>query len=48
MKIRKQFTPMPAWGHDAPIAILMAVAEVLSKLNEELPGSVKFILQPAE
>jgi amidohydrolase len=39
---------MHACGHDAHIAILMAVAEVLSKLKEELPGSVKFIFQPAE
>jgi amidohydrolase len=39
---------MHACGHDAHIAVLMAVAEVFSKLKEELPGSVKFIFQPAE
>ena len=39
---------MHACGHDAHIAILMAAAEVLSNLKEELPGSVKFIFQPAE
>jgi amidohydrolase len=39
---------MHACGHDAHIAVLMAVAEVLSRLKKELPGSVKFIFQPAE
>jgi len=39
---------MHACGHDAHIAVLMAVADVLSKLKGELPGSVKFIFQPAE
>ena len=39
---------MHACGHDAHIAVLMAVAEVLSKLKKDLPGSVKFIFQPAE
>jgi len=39
---------MHACGHDAHTAILMAVAEVLSQMKEELPGTVKFIFQPAE
>jgi amidohydrolase len=39
---------MHACGHDAHIAILMATAEVLSKLKNELKGTVKFIFQPAE
>jgi amidohydrolase len=39
---------MHACGHDAHVAILMGVAEVLSKMRAELPGSVKFIFQPAE
>jgi amidohydrolase len=39
---------MHACGHDAHTAILMAVAEVLSKMKDELPGTVKFIFQPAE
>ena len=39
---------MHACGHDAHVAVLMAVAEVLSKVKEELPGTVKFIFQPAE
>jgi amidohydrolase len=37
-----------ACGHDAHMAIALGVAEVLSKLKADLPGSVKFIFQPAE
>jgi amidohydrolase len=44
----KEVGVMHACGHDNHTAILMAVAEVLSKLKEELPGTVKFIFQPAE
>ena len=44
----KQVGVMHACGHDAHIAMLMGVAEVLSKLKDELPGTVKFIFQPAE
>jgi amidohydrolase len=39
---------MHACGHDMHTAILMAVAEVLAGMRAELPGSVKFIFQPAE
>lgn len=38
---------MHACGHDTHVAILMGVAEVLSK-NKAFPGTVKFIFQPAE
>jgi amidohydrolase len=39
---------MHACGHDAHTAILMGVAEVLAGMRNELPGTVKFIFQPAE
>ncbi|MCM5663301.1 amidohydrolase [Galbibacter mesophilus] len=38
---------MHACGHDTHTAILMGVAEVLSK-NNDFAGTVKFIFQPAE
>ena len=39
---------MHACGHDVHTSNLMGVAEVLSKMKDELPGTVKFIFQPAE
>jgi amidohydrolase len=39
---------MHACGHDSHMAILMAVAQVLSSMKSELHGTVKFIFQPAE
>jgi len=39
---------MHACGHDAHTAMLMGVAEVLAGMRQELPGTVKFIFQPAE
>lgn len=39
---------MHACGHDAHTAILMATAEVLAGMKDKLPGTVKFIFQPAE
>ncbi|VAW24841.1 N-acyl-L-amino acid amidohydrolase [hydrothermal vent metagenome] len=39
---------MHACGHDSHIAILMGTAEVLSKIKDEIKGTVKFIFQPAE
>jgi len=39
---------MHACGHDNHVAILMGVAEVLAAVREDLPGTVKFIFQPAE
>ncbi|MCX2682014.1 amidohydrolase [Galbibacter sp. EGI 63066] len=43
----KETGVMHACGHDTHIAILMGVAEVLSKHND-FAGTVKFIFQPAE
>jgi len=39
---------MHACGHDAHVAILLGVAEVLSGIRDQIPGTVKFIFQPAE
>ena len=39
---------MHACGHDTHVAILMGVAEVLSKMKSEIKGTIKFIFQPAE
>lgn len=39
---------MHACGHDTHIAILMGVAEILSKNKDKIKGTIKFIFQPAE
>lgn len=39
---------MHACGHDSHMAILLATAQVLTQMKDRLPGSVKFIFQPAE
>ena len=39
---------MHACGHDAHVAILLGVAEVLAGVRNEIPGTVKFVFQPAE
>lgn len=37
-----------ACGHDAHTTIELGVAEVLSKMRDQISGSIKFIFQPAE
>ncbi len=39
---------MHACGHDTHTAILMGVAEVMAAMRADLPGTVKFMFQPAE
>ena len=39
---------MHACGHDTHVAILMAVAESLVKIKDQLAGEVLFVFQPAE
>ncbi|GAB4196957.1 MAG: M20 family metallopeptidase [Wenzhouxiangellaceae bacterium] len=39
---------MHACGHDTHMAMVLGVAEVLSAVKDDLPGSVLFIFQPAE
>lgn len=44
----KETGVMHACGHDAHTAILLGVAKIFSRLREQIPGTVKFIFQPAE
>jgi amidohydrolase len=44
----QQVGVMHACGHDSHIAMLMGTAEVLSKMKNEVPGTVVFLFQPAE
>ena len=39
---------MHACGHDNHVAMLMGAAEVLAGLKAQIPGTIKFIFQPAE
>jgi amidohydrolase len=39
---------MHACGHDNHVAIAMGAAEVLAGMRDQLPGTIKFIFQPAE
>jgi len=39
---------MHACGHDTHVAIMMGVAELLAGMKADLPGTVKFVFQPAE
>ncbi len=44
----QQVGVMHACGHDTHVAILMGTATVLAGMRDELPGTVKFMFQPAE
>ncbi len=44
----EQVGVMHACGHDMHVAILMGVAEILSKMKAQLAGTVVFVFQPAE
>ncbi len=37
-----------ACGHDTHMAMLMGVAEIFAQRRDQLPGTIKFIFQPAE
>jgi amidohydrolase len=39
---------MHACGHDTHVAMLMGVAEIMAGMRAQLPGTIKFIFQPAE
>jgi len=39
---------MHACGHDTHVAMLMGAAEVLAAMRDQIPGTIKFIFQPAE
>ncbi len=39
---------MHACGHDTHVAILMGVAEAMAAMRDDIPGTVKFVFQPAE
>jgi amidohydrolase len=48
MYLDQEVGVMHACGHDIHTSVQLGVASVLAALREELPGTVKFIFQPAE
>lgn len=44
----EEVSVMHACGHDTHIGILLGVAKMLYEIRDQVPGTVKFIFQPAE
>lgn len=44
----QQVGVMHACGHDVHTAVQLGVASVLASMRDEIPGTIKFIFQPAE
>lgn len=44
----KEVGVMHACGHDVHVAVQMGVISVLASMRDEIPGTIKFIFQPAE
>ena len=44
----KEVGVMHACGHDVHVAVQMGVISVLAQMRGEIPGTIKFIFQPAE
>ena len=44
----KEVGVMHACGHDNHVAMLMGAAEVLAGMRAQIPGTVRFVFQPAE